>query len=76
MSTSTGFFVWYDYNAKDVDAAKAFYTETIGWSLDHVEAMDYNMWGRRHADRRPDEASRRGRGDGRSVPLAWLHRRP
>ena len=44
MSKSNGFFVWFDYNAKDPEAAKAFYTETIGWGLTHMEDMDYTIW--------------------------------
>lgn len=44
MSAMKGFFCWFDYNAKDPEGAKAFYTETIGWTTEHMEEMDYTMW--------------------------------
>lgn len=37
---STGKFVWYDYNANDVDKALAFYTEVVGWKAQPWDGAD------------------------------------
>ncbi len=40
-----GAFVWYDHVTKDVDAAKAYYTETIGWGTKPWDGpMPYAMF--------------------------------
>lgn len=40
-----GAFVWYDLFTKDVNAAKAYYTETIGWGTQEWDGpMDYTMF--------------------------------
>lgn len=40
-----GAFVWYDLFTTDVDAAKAYYTETIGWKTQQWDGpMDYTMF--------------------------------
>lgn len=40
-----GRFVWYELHTTDPKAAKAFYTEIIGWSTKKFEGpMDYTMW--------------------------------
>lgn len=36
-----GEFVWYDYNAADVDKAIAFYTETVGWKSEAWSDSDH-----------------------------------
>ncbi len=38
MGLVEGQFCWYDLMTTDVDAAKAFYTETIGWSAEDSDA--------------------------------------
>jgi predicted enzyme related to lactoylglutathione lyase len=45
MGEPKGRFVWYDLMAKDVEGAKRFYTNAIGWKLTKWEGpMDYTMW--------------------------------
>lgn len=45
MTDYTGRFVWYDLFVDDVEAAKAFYTETIGWkTMPWQGEGDYTMW--------------------------------
>lgn len=39
-----GRFMWYELMTSDVDAAKAFYTETIGWSVMPWGDEGYQMW--------------------------------
>jgi len=40
-----GAFVWYDHVTSDVDAAKAYYTETIGWGTKAWDGpMPYTMF--------------------------------
>ena len=41
-----GRFCWYDLMTSDVEAAKAFYTELIGWEIEIWEGGDtpYAMW--------------------------------
>jgi predicted enzyme related to lactoylglutathione lyase len=40
-----GAFVWYDHVTSDVDAAKAYYTETIGWGTQPWDGpMPYTMF--------------------------------
>lgn len=42
-SKNRGQFVWHEYLARDVQAAVAFYTETIGWKTQPF-GDDYVMW--------------------------------
>lgn len=44
--SNKGRFVWYDLMTTDPAAAKAFYTETIGWKTQPFEGGDkaYTMW--------------------------------
>lgn len=48
MSEHTGRFVWYDLMTSDVEAAKTFYTQLIGWDLQGfdkaTEDKPYTMW--------------------------------
>ena len=45
MSDYKGEFVWYDLMTTDVDAAKAFYTDIIGWGTqDWSGPQPYSMW--------------------------------
>jgi uncharacterized protein len=45
MSTTKGRFVWYDLMTTDVDAAKAFYSEVIGYKTQAWDGpMPYSMW--------------------------------
>ena len=39
-----GSFVWYELMTSDVEAAKAFYTEAIGWKTQDFEGADYTMF--------------------------------
>ena len=42
-----GKFVWYELMTTDTEAAKAFYTDVVGWStapFEHAAGMDYTMW--------------------------------
>ena len=46
--TAQGRFVWHDLMVEDIEAAKAFYSETIGWRTTEWEDGDpnnpYTMW--------------------------------
>jgi uncharacterized protein len=42
--THTGRFVWYELLTTDVDAAKAFYTDVIGWKTEPFGPDGYTMW--------------------------------
>ena len=50
VSPARGRFVWYDLMTPDTEAAKAFYTEVVGWSMtDYPGAQEaggpaYEMW--------------------------------
>jgi uncharacterized protein len=44
MTTMTGRFVWHDLMTTDVEGAKAFYTEVIGWTISKWERGEYWMW--------------------------------
>lgn len=45
QQSKQGAFVWYDLFTKDVDAAKAYYTETVGWGTQEWDGpMDYTMF--------------------------------
>jgi hypothetical protein len=40
-----GRFVWYDLMTNDVESAKAFYAETIGWTVrDRSRPKPYSIW--------------------------------
>lgn len=42
-----GKFVWYELMTTDPEAAKAFYSDVVGWStapFEHAPGMDYTMW--------------------------------
>lgn len=41
--TATGLNVWFDLMTTDVEAAKRFYTEVIGWQTESWDAADPNM---------------------------------
>lgn len=45
-SNTTGRFVWYELMTSDPEAAKAFYTDVIGWGTQPFEGapMPYTMW--------------------------------
>lgn len=64
-------FGWYDLMTKDLGAAKAFYTEVIGWKTEGWEGGEYTMW--RVGDcnigglmKLPEEAAKMG------APPSWL----
>lgn len=45
--TPRGRFVWYDLVTTDLDAAKEFYSDIVGWNtapFEHAAGMDYTMW--------------------------------
>lgn len=44
MSAASGRFVWYDLMTTNTEAAKAFYTEIIGWKTSKWEGGDYETW--------------------------------
>jgi predicted enzyme related to lactoylglutathione lyase len=44
MSAATGRFVWYDLMTTDVERAKAFYTELVGWKTARFNGGDYELW--------------------------------
>jgi predicted enzyme related to lactoylglutathione lyase len=46
MSDPRGKFLWYELMTTDVDAAKAFYTEVVGWRVQNWEGAGepYSMW--------------------------------
>ncbi|WP_224361562.1 VOC family protein [Hyalangium versicolor] len=44
MPLKKGRFVWYDLMTTDAAAAKAFYTEIIGWKTQRWEQAGYEMW--------------------------------
>ena len=45
MADTQGRFVWYELMTSDVEAAKSFYTEVIGWKTKAWEGPgDYTMW--------------------------------
>ncbi len=68
-----GRFVWYELMTSDVEAAKAFYTELIGWGTTPMDLgdMNYTMWTKGEAPvggvmTLPDEAKAAG------APFHWL----
>jgi predicted enzyme related to lactoylglutathione lyase len=44
VSAPKGYFVWHDLMTTDVEGAKAFYSEVIGWRLTPWAQGDYAMW--------------------------------
>ena len=44
MSDATGRFVWYELLTTDPEAAKAFYGEVVGWSVQKWSDGDYSMF--------------------------------
>ena len=45
-----GSFVWNELATGDVEAAKAFYAETLGWTFEEFELPDGMYWVARHGD--------------------------
>jgi uncharacterized protein len=45
VETALGKFVWHDHTSSDVDKAKSFYTELLGWELEtwDPDGMNYSM---------------------------------
>jgi hypothetical protein len=41
---SHGFFHWNELLCGDVDAAKSFYGETLGWSFSALPMKNFNYW--------------------------------
>ena len=39
-----GTFFWSELNTSDVEKAKAFFSETIGWTFDTMQNGDPNYW--------------------------------
>lgn len=46
MSDLLGRFLWYDLNTTDVDAARSFYPQVLGWTVRKWpgEGIDYSIW--------------------------------
>lgn len=44
MAAKKGRFDWYDLLTTDLDAARKFYSEVIGWKTQKWEKGDYEMW--------------------------------
>ncbi|MDI3282766.1 VOC family protein [Polyangium sp. 15x6] len=42
--TMHGTFVWNELTTKDVEAAKAFYAETLGWTFEEFAIPDGKYW--------------------------------
>jgi len=38
-----GYFVWYDLMTNDIDSAKAFYGEVVGWGVEQFKGSDPSM---------------------------------
>ncbi len=73
MTEFKGSFLWYELMTEDVEAARNFYTEVIGWGTQRFEMGErpYTMWtvGERPIgglDVLPDEAKRMG------APPHWM----
>jgi predicted enzyme related to lactoylglutathione lyase len=69
--TAQGHFFWHELMSDDVEKAKAFYTETIGWKTQNWEEGDYTMWmvGERAIGgvlKQPEEAKQMG------APACWM----
>jgi predicted enzyme related to lactoylglutathione lyase len=44
MSAANGRFVWFDLLTTDLPAAKAFYSEVIGWQSSQWSGGNYEVW--------------------------------
>src|SRR6266487_1533403 len=44
MANSHGRFVWYELMTTDMEAAKAFYTDVVGWGTQNVPGMAYTLF--------------------------------
>jgi uncharacterized protein len=44
MSAETGRFVWFDLMTTDLEKAKSFYSDVIGWQTRKWPGGDYEMW--------------------------------
>lgn len=44
MSAASGQFVWFDLMTTDPQAAKTFYSSTVGWQTESWSGGDYEMW--------------------------------
>lgn len=44
MGATSGRFVWYDLLTTDLEAAKAFYSDIIGWKMTKWSDGNYEMW--------------------------------
>ena len=44
MGATSGRFVWFDLMTSDVNAARAFYSDIVGWKTTRWSGGDYEMW--------------------------------
>ena len=46
MTTSASRFIWYELSTNNKDAAAAFYSAVVGWTVQHSDqpGMDYSLW--------------------------------
>jgi uncharacterized protein len=46
MTTTASRFIWYELSTNNKEAAAAFYSEVVGWTVQHSDqpGMDYSMW--------------------------------
>jgi len=44
VDSSHGRFVWYELTTTDVEAAKAFYAEVVGWGTQDVPGLNYTLF--------------------------------
>jgi predicted enzyme related to lactoylglutathione lyase len=44
MSAASGRFVWFNLMTSDVDGAKPFYADIVGWTATKAPGSDYEMW--------------------------------
>jgi predicted enzyme related to lactoylglutathione lyase len=67
-----GTFCWNELNVRDVEAAKRFYAETVGWTYSAMETPEGTYW-MAHADGRPVAGLWSGAmGDTPDMPPYWL----
>ena len=77
MVGSHGRFVWYELMTTDMEAAKAFYAEVVGWDPRdaYVQYPLYTVHGRRGPGERADAPVGRREENGSDAELARICRR-
>ena len=44
MGATSGLFVWFDLMTSDVNGARTFYSDIVGWKTTRWSGGDYEMW--------------------------------